>query len=394
MSEPGRLHVKLLMPLAPPQAGGATEYARLLGENLPNDPRVASVELLTQRAGPRAAVPIGDARVRAELPVVFGATGGLGARLLNYVGHTRRVMSEMWAWHRAAARERRAGGADRWVVLIHSGYSRRATAVGGWAIWLRRLLGPGPAYVLDVRDPLNTEASLAAYGHLDGAIGCSWEIVDRLRAVWPDERIGDLPVPFEQVAVTDNEVAEVLRQHGLTRGRYVFGPGGIVTLKGFEKLFDAWEKLVAGGETLPLATVGRRRGVERAVEAAMRREPGLKHLGEVPRRKVLALMKGAGVVVLPSLPGVEGVPRAALEGLSVGAVGLWPATREFVEAMPGSVAAEDAEALAEQMRAAVNGDPAVGRGGYDWRRHEASVVAGQYVAWLGALASWREAADE
>ncbi|MEM0914770.1 MAG: glycosyltransferase [Planctomycetota bacterium] len=394
MSEPGRLHVKLLMPLAPPQAGGATEYARLLCETLPSAARVVSVELLTQRTEQASQATIGQARVRAELPVVFGAAGGLASRLIAYAGHNAHVMKAMWGWHRAAAQHRRKCGADRWVVLVHSGYSRRTTAVSGWVAWLRRLLGHGPAYVLDVRDPLNTEATLGGFGRFEGAIGCSWEIVDQLQAVWPEARIGALPVPFEAVDIGDDEVDRALARHGLTRGRYVFGPGGIVTLKGFEKMFDAWEKLRETSDELPLVTVGRRRPVERDVDAAMRREPGLKHLGEVPRREVLALMKGAGVAVLPSLPGVEGVPRAALEGLSVGAVGLWPATREFVEAMPGSVAAGDTEALAGQMRAALGGDQAVGRGGYDWRRHEASAVAGEYVAWLGAVAGLDEAADE
>ncbi|MEO0588559.1 MAG: hypothetical protein AAF078_13075, partial [Planctomycetota bacterium] len=215
--------VRLLMPLAWPQAGGAAEYARVLAEGLAERDEVAEVELLTQRvaggAGEGAIAEREGLVVRRELPVVFGG-GGLSKarRAVNYVEHNRRVMAALSGWSRAA----RVDGRPT-VVLVHSGYSRRRTAVGAWVKRLQRR-GCGVRYVLDVRDPLNSDASLRGYGHFDGAIGCSRAIARRLAEAWPADRVAELAVPVRFEEVDDGAVDAELARWGLARGGYVLLP--------------------------------------------------------------------------------------------------------------------------------------------------------------------------
>ncbi|MEM6334418.1 MAG: glycosyltransferase family 4 protein [Planctomycetota bacterium] len=391
------LVVRLLMPLAWPQAGGAAEYARVLAEGLAERDEVAEVELLTQRvAGGAGEGRIGAREglvVRRELPVVFGG-GGLprARRAVNYIEHNRRVAGALTAWSRAARGDGRST-----VVLVHSGYSRRRTVVGAWVRRLKRQ-GCPVRYVLDVRDPLNSDASLRGYGHFDGAIGCSRAIARRLREVWPAERVAELAVPVRFERVSDAAVEAELGRRGLTRGGYVLLPGGVVAGKGFGVAFEAWRRLVERGSGLGLVSIGRRQAVGAELAGAVdeaERGGGFVHVGEVDNAAARALMAGSAAVVLAS--GVEGLPRAALEAMSVGAAGLWPGVEEFVEAMPGQIAeTADAGRLAEQIeRVAERALRGVGgaSGGYDWRRHDAALVMGRYVAWLSELAGTKRGAE-
>jgi glycosyltransferase involved in cell wall biosynthesis len=96
------------------------------------------------------------------------------------------------------------------------------------------------------------------------------------------------------------------------RGGYALFVGRLSPEKGVGTLLKAWERL---GTRIPLKIVGDGPLKDRVIETA-EGGPRVEWLGYRPRAEVHALLRDAGLVVLPSL--TEGAPLIVLEALAAG----------------------------------------------------------------------------
>jgi len=99
---------------------------------------------------------------------------------------------------------------------------------------------------------------------------------------------------------------------GVGRDGYALFVGRLSQEKGISTLLSAWEKV---GEEIPLKIVGDGPLAFQVAEASQR-IPGIEWLGHKARQSVLDLMKGAAVLIFPSVC-YEGFPATIVEAYSV-----------------------------------------------------------------------------
>jgi len=117
-------------------------------------------------------------------------------------------------------------------------------------------------------------------------------------------------LPAEKIAVKPNFV-DPDPGTGNGRGAYALFVGRLTQEKGINTLLSAWEKI---GGKIPLRIAGDGHLVSRV---ASMRISGIEWLGHKPRQSVLDLMKGAAVLIFPSI-WYEGFPVTIVEAYSVG----------------------------------------------------------------------------
>lgn len=150
--------------------------------------------------------------------------------------------------------------------------------------------------------------------------------------------------------------------------RLVLAVGNLLPVKGFDVLIEACARAKARGGELHVAIVGEgpeRPRLERSVRAG-----GLdvRFVGQQPHAALPRWMQAADCVVLPSRG--EGVPNVLLEATACGVPWIASDVGGVREIAAGNtlVPAEDPDALASALLAAINGTPATGgpRPGRSW----------------------------
>jgi glycosyltransferase involved in cell wall biosynthesis len=124
-------------------------------------------------------------------------------------------------------------------------------------------------------------------------------------------------VPNGVVVHVPSQAQDVLLQHGLQPGRYLFAVGRLVPEKGFHDLIDAfaqaglpgWKLVIAGG-------ADHEDSYSRRLNQKAASVPGVVMTGFISGSPLAQLYSHAGLFVLPSYH--EGLPIALLEAMSYG----------------------------------------------------------------------------
>ncbi|GAB1694364.1 glycosyltransferase family 4 protein [Krasilnikovia sp. M28-CT-15] len=131
-----------------------------------------------------------------------------------------------------------------------------------------------------------------------------------VRGMLPPDRVTRIPNCIDIKATTQSAPAGQS-----ATAPYVLFVGWVVPAKGVEELFSAWHQVESAGWRLVVAgpydeayldSVDTRPGADDSVDL----------LGEVPHSRILELMAGAELLVLPSH--TEGFPNAVLEAMTLG----------------------------------------------------------------------------
>jgi glycosyltransferase involved in cell wall biosynthesis len=133
---------------------------------------------------------------------------------------------------------------------------------------------------------------------------------------FPAERTTLIPIPLTEVdAPSPAAVASARQRYGVGAGPYLLFVGDITYNKGIYDLMEAYAEWSKGHPGVLLVIAGTNREGERFLNR-VHQNRGIVYLGRVPHRDVLALIRDADVVVLPSRS--EGLPRVILEAVSLG----------------------------------------------------------------------------
>ncbi|HEY77314.1 MAG TPA: glycosyltransferase family 4 protein, partial [Thermoflexia bacterium] len=171
---------------------------------------------------------------------------------------------------------------------------------------------------------------------------------------FPAERTALVPIPFDPPEVPSPQQVDAVRQrYGLGRDPYLLFVGDITYSKGVYDLLEAYSHWRPAHPEVRLVFAGVNREGRQFLQQ-VRQTAGATFLGHIPHRDVLALMRGAEIVVLPSRS--EGLPRVILEAVAMSTRVLCPPSiPEFGRHLPEFVLPEvSPEAIVETLEAVWN----------------------------------------
>lgn len=325
------MRILLVTPLFLPSLSGAAVYFDTLSQEFVALDPGADVTILTRAvAGAPRQEWRGRVRVLRSLPAAgHGRLAALRAAAI--------VLLTSWRLHSE-------------VVHYHTLASYRGL----------HLLAPlfRAPLVGDMRDlaAKNEGASLANYRHCRRLICASENIAAFVRSQGVRaDRIVHIPIPFRRPPpAAADRLAAARARHGVADGPYVLFVGAVIPYKGVRELLGAMDIVGPRAPELRLALAGPLTPEGDALfpggfRAFVAERPRVHWLGPVAHDDVLLLLQGAEVFVLPSR--TEGLPRAGLEALALGArVVLPPGIPEFDAACPEAVLeAITAEAIAAKI---------------------------------------------
>jgi glycosyltransferase involved in cell wall biosynthesis len=364
MSAPPLAELVILTPTHAPAGTGAARYTGTLVEMLLAAGVAGRIVVLTEaHPGQPTIETTADGRLRIErrFPHRAGCAHRQRDRHLRYAWQNLMLTGLLRRdWPTGAA------------LLVHGSLHIHAGLLGPV---IRRLRGRAsrPRLIADLRDPRlppRRQAVLAAY---DAVIGGGAAVTAALHP--RPGHLHEIPIPLQPPAPPRTPAA-VANDLGLAPGRYVLWTNGVLRRKNLDLALDAMQVLrrTAAPDAV-LAVAGGARDWSRAHTAAAR-AGCLRYLGPVPADALLALAAAAGVVL--NVSPVEGLPRAALEAIAVGApVLLPPGVPEFAHHCPHHLAdTRGPEPLAAQLaRALAEGLPPAP---YPLAGHLAAAVAPAY----------------
>jgi glycosyltransferase involved in cell wall biosynthesis len=361
----------ILTPLYEPAVGGAAVYYPLLARTLLDAGIADRVTVITERhprRPARDAARDGRLAIRRLLPYRAGCPKRQRTRHLRYaVANLAYTHLLRRAWPAASA------------LLVHASLQYHPGLLTAVLTALRRRPAR-PRLVADVRDPRFPPAREGCLQPYDAVIACAERVTDHLGAMpVAAPKLKEIPVPM---ALPDApaDPAPLARRHGLRPGADILWPHGALDRKGIRSALAAVAHLRAHGQPdARLAIAGGTRDWGRDLDAAVA-AGGAIALGPVAHDAMPALMRAAAGVV--DIAAVEGMPRAMLEAMAVGArVLLPPGVPEFARYCPGHLAATGGpEALAAQLARMRTGPWA--RAPYPVTAHAADRVAAGYGAVL------------
>lgn len=339
------MKVGILTPGFAPAPGGAANYTRMLAVHLARDTRTRRVEVYTEQY-PGEQKLFSGLDGKLVIHRLFGYRAGRDVRdWRSYLDYARQNLSflRMHDWL----------ATDLDVLLIHSQLHYNPTLLDAGLRRLRRARGAGLRLVMDVRDPLMPVSKKSSTELYDDIICCSLNTLGHM-----NEKVGTsrpthlVPVPLEEVHMEDDEIKTALEKYGLAGRQFLLATNGMQRSKGIDLCLAVTRILRRQMPGLALVVAGRRRDWAPEYEAALA-EGVLIYLGMIPNRELMAIAAGSTLHINPSP--IEGLPRASLEALAVGApVLLPPNVPEFEEYCPGLVArSADLDVLARQITAII-----------------------------------------
>ncbi len=183
----------------------------------------------------------------------------------------------------------------------------------------------------------------------------------------------------------DSGAQNYLRELGLEEGRYVLGLGRFVEEKNFHLLVEAFSELKPEGWKLVLAGDADHDSSYSESLKRKAREAGAILTGYVKGARLAALLRGAGLFVLPSAH--EGLPISLLEAMSAGIDVLVSdiEANQLPELEEGDFfSLSDPGALREALRRKLN---SASRRQYDMRRYDWDSIAARTAEVYDALGS-------
>jgi glycosyltransferase involved in cell wall biosynthesis len=295
------MNVLILTALYPPAVGGAATYYSDLVETLQTRGEIERVIVLTERqANLPGRLDAGKASVLRRLPQ--RVSRDKTHRLIHAATY---ILTDAFLLSRLSGivQQHRVD-----LIHFHSRYRSPLTHLA-----LRRTRLP---VVADLRDRMVAPHRLA---FCDAILCCAeglrrFALEDRV----PEQKLVYVPNPlpnFEKP--TPAEVQSVLAEHHLSpRQPYFLYVGDMTPNKGVYELLAGFQTFARETQaTLQLFLVGVNREGQRFIQRAQE-VPDTRYLGPLTRMQVLALMRQANAVLLPSRS--EGLPTVILEALSLG----------------------------------------------------------------------------
>jgi glycosyltransferase involved in cell wall biosynthesis len=175
--------------------------------------------------------------------------------------------------------------------------------------------------VADLRDKMTRPQHLL---NVADRLLCCGEGVQRfaLEGGFPQARTQLIPNAFTPPPIPSAEaVSEICQRYAIANIPYLLFVGDITYNKGVYDLLQAYERWHVEQLQTKLVLVGTNREGKSFLERVSRME-NVMYLGRLAHRDVLALMRGAQIVVLPSRS--EGLPTVILEALALGTKVLCP----------------------------------------------------------------------
>lgn len=345
------LHILILTRLYPPDVGGASELFRILSGVWENECSVKRVLILTGRGQERG--PWHEERGKTFVHRILPATrrGNRRADVLNRVRGlcTYAMLAVTAVWYSKQHEE--------WIVLVHGRYGRK------FFLKILKLLGARVVVILS--DHYRSPESLA---HSDAVICITENVYERACAILVDKtKIYHVPLPLQLPRLPSSAIlgAEVSRP-------YVLFAGEVSRWKGVDVLLEAFSEFRREQPSYHLLLAGP------VCDAAFANGnyQGVSFLGEVNHEKVIALIKNADALILPSRS--EGLPRVCLEAIALGTKVICPpGVPELQRACPEWVLPQIAvKEVLEKLRQVVQ---MPFRSSYDLRRHDPQIVGRRII---------------
>lgn len=349
-------------PLFPPSAGGAAEDFRLLADAWQQCGDVHSVVILTERRkGSPAREKNGKVLTRRLLPPRDTQPGSSAAARLIRSALTYPLLACLIVWHSYRG--------DSQVTLLHGRYGRKG--------FLRVLKLCGIKTAVFLSDHYTSPEALADCD----AIICNAENVLARAACLSETSPKTVFIPFpftlEIPQITASRLARFSEPY------YLF-VGTVSRAKGVDILLKAFDAFRAKNEGYRLLLAGPIRDVVLRAEAGS----GTTFLDEVDHTTILALMKHARAVVLPSRS--EALPRVCLEAMALGTKVICPpGVPELERACPQWVLSGiTVEEVLQKLNQA-NDSPF--QGCYDFEKHSPASVGQQVLGVCAAILNARGA---
>lgn len=339
----------IITPVYKPAPGGGAVYTDTLGRALAAtgaDVVVATEAFPGEPERQDNPIPAGSLRLARIFPHRAGRAEKDWRSHLSYAVQNIKMLG-LPALLRSAIHVLRP---DHVNLLIHSSFFYKPSLLPTLLPRLRSALPGETTMIVDVRDPLFPDAKLPLLARFDAAVGCSRGIADQLRESLPAIHVAHIPIPFEAPDIGRAEdIEQTMRKYGLVGERYIFNPNGITDSKGYRLILAAVRALRRrpGFEEVVLAVIGRARDWSREDDAAQA-DGVLRYIGLVPNEEGMRIASGGLATAV--IGKNEGLPRSALESLSMGRPTLVPDLPEFRDAIPGSIVrSDDPEEIADQL---------------------------------------------
>jgi glycosyltransferase involved in cell wall biosynthesis len=294
------MNLLMITPLYPPALGGAATYFKQIVPCLAEHDEITHLTVLTERmpGQPRAQVD-GKLQLLRRLP------NRISSGQKPFVLHSATyILTQLWFALRLRALVR-----DYAVDILHFHTRYRGR-------WFYRALQSLPIPVVaDLRDKMSDPAQLAEVA--DHVLCCGLGVQSfAIAGGCPAAKTSLIPNIFMPPPITAPEAVTLCkRQYNLDDQPYLLFIGDITYNKGVYDLLEAFRLWQKQHPDIRLVLAGVNQEGTRFLNQ-VQQTPGVSYLGHVPHDDVLALMRGAEIVVLPSRS--EGLPTVILEAVAMG----------------------------------------------------------------------------
>lgn len=293
------MNLVMITPLYPPARGGAATYFKQLVPCLMEHDEIMQLTVLTERMPGQPHV-----QVDGKLQLLRWLPNRISSGQKPFVLHSATyILTQLWFALRLRALVRRYA-ID--IVHFHTRYRGR---------WFYNALQALPIPVVaDLRDKLSDPAQLAEVA--DCVLCCGAGVYAfAMAGGCPPAKAALIPNLFMPPPLPDPEAVTLCkRQYHLGDQSYLLFIGDITYNKGVYDLLAAYQHWNKQHPDTPLVLAGVNQEGTRFL-TQVQQTPGVSYLGHVPHNDVLALMRGAEVVILPSRS--EGLPTVILEAVAM-----------------------------------------------------------------------------
>ncbi len=300
------MNLLMITPLYPPALGGAATYFRQIVPYLVEHDKITHLTLLTERMPGQPRV-----QVNGKLQLLRQLPNRISSGQKPFISHAATyILTQLWFALNLRTLVRHHA-ID--IVHFHTRYRGR---------WFYNTLQSLPVpIVADLRDKLSDPLQLAQTA--DHVLCCGRGVYAfAVAGGCPAAKASMIPNIFVPPPIpVPEEVTLCQRRHNLDNHPYLLFVGDMTYNKGIYDLLAAYQLWQKHHPDIRLVLAGVNQEGARFLNQ-VRQTPGASYLGYVPHDDVLALMRGANIVVLPSRS--EGLPTVILEAVAMGSKVICP----------------------------------------------------------------------
>ncbi len=293
------MHPIIITALYPPAVGGAATYFGDIVPRLAQSERVEQLTILTERmpGQPRQSTA-GNIQFLRYLPT----RNSLGQR--PWLIHAATYMLTQFWFATYLPDLVQKHQID--LIHFHTRYRGR--------LFYNALQRSGVPIVADLRDKMTNSVLLVDV--TDWLLCCGAGVQQfAVELGFPSERTSLVPIPFQPPKIPSPEQTVDIRQRfDLGANPFLLFVGDITYNKGIYDLLEAFQHWQIKHPDVQLIIAGPNREGKRFLDQ-VQKIMGVVYLDKVPHPQVLALMRGAEIVILPSRS--EGLPRVILEAVAL-----------------------------------------------------------------------------